>query len=40
MHGVLIPASMRKLKPGDRVLVAWVQNDAIVVDLVLPASVL
>lgn len=28
------------LLPGDRVLVAWVQNDAIVVDLVLPATVL
>lgn len=40
MHSVLIPASMRQLQPGDRVLVAWVQNDAVVVDLVLPASVL
>lgn len=38
VHDVLIPEKMRKLKPGDRVLVAWVQNDAIVVDLVLPAS--
>lgn len=39
-HDVLIPETMRKLKPGDRVLVAWVQNDAVVIDLVLPASVL
>lgn len=39
-HHVLIPEKMRKLLPGDRVLVAWVQNDAVVVDLVLPASVL
>lgn len=39
-HHVLIPEKMRKLKPGDRVLVAWVQNDAVVVDLVLPATVL
>lgn len=39
-HSVLIPTKMRKLLPGDRVLVAWVQNDAVVVDLVLPASVL
>lgn len=39
-HHVLIPEKMRKLLPGDRVLVAWVQNDAIVVDLVLPATVL
>lgn len=39
-HHALIPEKMRKLKPGDRVLVAWVQNDAVVVDLVLPATVL
>lgn len=40
VHDVLIPDKMRKLLPGDRVLVAWVQNDAVVIDLVLPASVL
>lgn len=40
VHDVLIPEKMRKLKPGDRVLVAWVQSDAIVIDLILPASVL
>ena len=40
VHDVLIPEKMRKLLPGDRVLVAWVQNDAVVIDLVLPASVL
>lgn len=40
IHDVLIPDSMRELRPGDRVLVAWVQNDAVVVDLVLPAKVL
>jgi len=39
-HHVLIPEKMRKLMPGDRVLVAWVQNDAVVVDLILPATVL
>lgn len=39
-HKVLIPEKMRKLKPGDRVLVKWVQNDAVVIDIVLPASVL
>lgn len=39
-HHVLIPEKMRKLLPGDRVLVAWVQNDAVVVDLILPATVL
>lgn len=37
-HCVLIPEKMRKLKPGDRVLVAWVQNDAVVVDIILPAA--
>ncbi len=26
------------LKPGDRVLVAWVQNDAIVIDILFPAA--
>lgn len=40
IHDVLIPEKMRKLLPGDRVLVAWVQNDAVVIDLILPASVL
>lgn len=39
-HKVLIPEKMRKLKPGDRVLVKWVQNDTVVIDIVLPASVL
>ena len=37
-HSVLIPEKMRKLKPGDRVLVAWVQNEAVVVDIILPAA--
>jgi hypothetical protein len=37
-HNVLIPEKMRWLKPGDRVLVAWVQNDAVVIDIVLPAT--
>lgn len=40
IHSVLIPEKMRKLQPGDRVLVTWVQSDAVVIDLVLPASVL
>ncbi|MBQ9720309.1 MAG: hypothetical protein IJV64_06395 [Oscillospiraceae bacterium] len=34
VHDVLIPEKMRSLKPGDRVLVAWVQNEAVIVDLV------
>ena len=37
-HHVLIPEKMRQIKPGDRVLVAWVGDDACVIDLVLPAT--
>lgn len=33
-HTVAIPEKMRWIKPGDRVLVAWVQNEAVVVDIV------
>jgi len=39
-HEVLIPESMRKLKPGDRVLVAWIEEDACVIDIIVPAKVL
>lgn len=38
VHDVVLPSSMRWLQPGDRVLVAWVQNDAVVIDVVLPAT--
>lgn len=34
-HHVLIPEKMRSLKPGDRVLVAWVQNEAVVIDIIV-----
>ncbi|MCD8308883.1 MAG: hypothetical protein LUD19_03430 [Clostridia bacterium] len=37
-HDVYIPEKMRWLKPGDRVLVAWVQHDAIVLDIICPAT--
>lgn len=37
IHDVLIPESMRSIKPGDRVLVAWVGNDAVVIDMIMPA---
>lgn len=37
-RAILIPEKMRKLKAGDRVLVAWVQNEAVVVDIILPAA--
>lgn len=39
-HIISIPEKMRSIKPGDRVLVAWVQSEAVVVDIILPASVL
>jgi len=35
---VLIPEKMRWIKPGDRVLVAWVQHDAIVLDKICQAT--
>lgn len=38
VHTVLIPELMRSIKPGDRVLVAWVGNDAIVIDIIFPAT--
>lgn len=34
-HHVLIPEKMRSIKPGDRVLVAWVQSEAVIIDIVL-----
>lgn len=37
-HRVLIPEKMRKLKPGDRVLVAWVGDDPCVIDIILPGT--
>ena len=35
-HAHSIPAP--KLKPGDRVLVAWIQSEAVVVDVIVSAS--
>lgn len=37
-HHVIIPEKMRQIQPGDRVLVAWVGDDACVIDIVLPAT--
>lgn len=34
-HSVKLPAKMRSLTSGDRVLVAWVQNEAVVIDIVM-----
>lgn len=33
-HTVTVPESMRSIGPGDRVLVAWVNNEAVVIDIV------
>lgn len=33
-HTVLIPEKMRSVRAGDRVLVAWVQNEPVVVDII------
>lgn len=33
-----IPEKMRKLKPGDRVLVAWVREEPVVIDIVIRAD--
>lgn len=33
-HVVLIPEKMRSVAPGDRVLVAWIQSEAVVVDII------
>lgn len=37
-HHVLIPEKLRKIKPGDRVLVAWVQSEAVIIDIILPGT--
>jgi len=30
--------SLKVIQPGDRVLVVWVQNEAVVIDRILPAA--
>ena len=37
-HAVLLPEGMRSLRPGDHVLVAWVDTDPVVVDIIRTAS--
>ena len=37
-HDIAIPKKMRSLKPGDRVLIAWVGNDACVIDVIKPVD--
>lgn len=38
-HDVYLPDKMRWIQPGDRVLVAWVGVDAVVIDLICNAEV-
>lgn len=38
VHEVLIPEKMAKLKPGDRVLVAWANNTPVVVEILVDKS--
>ena len=33
-----VPDKMRRLKPDDRVLVAWVGVDAVVIDIIINAG--
>jgi hypothetical protein len=40
IHDTLIGEKYRWLMPGDRVLVAWVGDDACVIDLIYPATVI
>ena len=37
-HKVKVPKKLRSLKPGDRVLIAWVGNDACVIDVIKPVD--
>jgi hypothetical protein len=34
-HQIKVPEKMRSIKSGDRVLVAWVQSEAVVIDIIL-----
>lgn len=38
-HQVALPESLTPLRPGDRVLVAWIEDDAVVIDKFMPATV-
>ena len=37
-HDVYLPRKMYRIQPGDRVLVAWVGDDAVVIDVVMKAT--
>lgn len=38
-HDIYLPKAMHWLKPGDKVVVLWIQNEAVVVDIVCESSV-
>lgn len=35
VHDIVLPESMHPLKPGDRVLVAWIGAEPVIIDIVL-----
>lgn len=37
-HQALVSAKLASLKAGDRVIAAWVGNDAVVLDIIVPAT--
>lgn len=37
-HDIRLPEKMYWIRPGDKVLVAWVQDEAVVIDLVYSSS--
>jgi len=39
-EGNILPENMRSVKPGDRVLVGWVFNEAVVIDIILSSRAL
>jgi hypothetical protein len=39
-HNVLFPGMLKPIKPGDRVLVAWVGDTCTVIDIILPAKII
>ena len=37
-HNVPLPEDLCAIQPGDRVLVAWIEDDAVVIDKFMPAT--
>ncbi|MDR1703939.1 MAG: hypothetical protein LBS19_04550 [Clostridiales bacterium] len=37
-HDTYLPRKMYRIQPGDRVLVAWVGDDAEVIDIIMKAT--